>query len=70
MMVGSEEVGRPLVNRFSTTATAKTAGQPMGLEKSGPWVFPAHIELNPWPFLWAVVGAWLWYGALRLAHMI
>jgi len=42
----------------------------MGLEKSGPWVFPAHIELNPWPFFWAVVGAWLWYGALRLAHMI
>ena len=25
-------------------------------------------KLNPWPFLWAAVGAWIWYGALRLVQ--
>lgn len=29
------------------------------LEKDGPRAF--YIELNPWPFFWAVVGAWMWY---------
>ena len=41
----------------------------MSLEKSASRVSP-HIELNPWPFLWTVVGAWMWYGALHLGHMI
>jgi len=59
-----------MVNQFSITSKVKAAEQRMRLEKSGPRVFPAHIELNPWPFLWVVVGAWLWYGALHLAHMI
>jgi hypothetical protein len=35
-----------------------------------PRVSRAHIELNPWPFLWTVVGAWIWYGALHLVHII
>ena len=38
--------------------------------KSGPRIFPAHIELNPWPFLWAVVGAWIWYGTLHLVRIL
>jgi hypothetical protein len=39
-------------------------------EKSGPRVFPRQIELNPWPFLCAVVGAWIWYGGLHLLRII
>jgi hypothetical protein len=42
----------------------------MSVEKSRPWAFPIRFGLNPWPFLWAVVGAWMWYGALHLAHII
>jgi hypothetical protein len=42
----------------------------MSAEKSRPRAFPIRFGLNPWPFLWAVVGAWMWYGALRLARMI
>jgi hypothetical protein len=38
--------------------------------KSGPRIFPAHIELNAWPFLWAVVGACIWYGALHFVRII
>jgi hypothetical protein len=37
-------------------------------EKDGPRAF--YVELNPWPFFWAVVGAWIWYGALHLAHIV
>jgi len=40
------------------------------LVKNGPRAFPIRINLNPWPFLWAVVGAWMWYGVLHLAHVI
>lgn len=40
------------------------------LEKSCQRVLPARIELNPWPFLCVVLGAWIWYGALHLAHVI
>jgi hypothetical protein len=29
-----------------------------------------HIEINPWPVLWAVVGAWMWFGVLHLARVI
>jgi hypothetical protein len=47
------------------------SGQTMrNLEKSVPLALTAHIELNPWLFFWAVVGAWFWYGALHLAHII
>jgi hypothetical protein len=28
------------------------------------------FKLNPWPFFWAVVNAWIWYGALHLTHVI
>lgn len=38
--------------------------------KSSARVSRADIELNPWPFLWAVVGAWFWYGAYTLVRMI
>jgi hypothetical protein len=30
----------------------------------------AHIEINPWPVLWMVVGAWMWFGVLHLARVI
>ncbi|MGA9963658.1 MAG: hypothetical protein WBQ10_00500 [Terriglobales bacterium] len=30
----------------------------------------AHIEINPWPVLWAVIGAWMWFGVLHLARVI
>jgi hypothetical protein len=39
-------------------------------EKSGPRIPTVRIGLNPWPFLWTVVGAWIWYGALHFAHII
>ncbi len=39
----------------------------MSLEKIGSRV---HIEINPWPFLWTVVGAWIWFGILHLAHVV
>jgi hypothetical protein len=39
----------------------------MRVEKSASRV---RVKLNPWPFLWAVFGAWMWYGALHLAHII
>jgi hypothetical protein len=43
----------------------------MRLEKSDPPAFPVHVKLiNPWPFLWAVICAWMWYGALHLAHIV
>jgi hypothetical protein len=42
----------------------------MSVEKSRSQAFPIRVSLNPWPFLWAVVGAWMWYGALHLAHII
>jgi hypothetical protein len=29
-----------------------------------------HIEINPWPVLWMVVGAWMWFGVLHLARVI
>jgi hypothetical protein len=29
-----------------------------------------HIEINPWPVLWTVVGAWMWFGVLHLARVI
>ena len=31
---------------------------------------PVRVHLNPWPFLWAVVGAWMWYGALHLVRIV
>jgi hypothetical protein len=44
--------------------------QTKSLEKRDSRVIAAHIQLNPWLFLWATVGAWLWYGALHLAHIV
>jgi hypothetical protein len=29
-----------------------------------------RIEINPWPILWTVVGAWIWFGVLHLAHIV
>jgi hypothetical protein len=29
-----------------------------------------RIKINPWPFLWTVVGAWMWTGILHLAHKL
>ena len=37
------------------------------LEKVGSSI---RIKLNPWPFLWTVVGAWMWFGVLRLVRVI
>jgi hypothetical protein len=37
------------------------------LKKSGSW---AHIQINPWPVFWTVVGAWMWVGILHLAHVV
>jgi hypothetical protein len=42
----------------------------MNFEKNLSRVFPTRITINPWPFLWMVVGAWMWYGALHLARVI
>jgi hypothetical protein len=42
----------------------KTSEQKLSLQKSGPEI---HIKINPWPFLWTVVGAWMWFGILHLA---
>jgi hypothetical protein len=44
--------------------------QAMTSEESRARISRVHLELNPWPFFWAVVGAWIWYGALHLAHII
>jgi len=29
-----------------------------------------HIEINPWPVFWTLVGADIWFGILRLAHIV
>jgi len=29
-----------------------------------------RVEINPWPLLWTVVGAWMWFGLLHLAHIV
>jgi hypothetical protein len=42
----------------------------MSSRESRPRVFEICLDLNPWPFLWAVVGAWIWYGALHLARIM
>jgi hypothetical protein len=42
----------------------------MNFEKNIPRALAARVTINPWPFLWAVVGAWMWYGALHLARVI
>ncbi|MGA8735922.1 MAG: hypothetical protein WB558_18535 [Terriglobales bacterium] len=40
------------------------------LDQSGCRCLTTYIEVNPWLFFWAVVGAWIWYGALHLTHVI
>jgi hypothetical protein len=45
----------------------KEPGRTVRPEKIGSEV---HIEINPWPFLWTVVGAWIWFGVLHLAHIV
>jgi hypothetical protein len=57
-----------LVNEFSTGSQVQTSEQM--LEESCPRALTSAVDLNPWPFFWVVVGAWLWYGALHLAHLI
>jgi hypothetical protein len=46
---------------------AKTSKQTAGSEKKDSYV---RIEINAWPFFWTVVGAWIWFGVLRLAHIV
>ncbi len=57
-----------LVSEFSTGSKVQTLEQK--LEESCPRALTSAVELNPWPFFWVVVGAWLWYGALHLAHIL
>jgi hypothetical protein len=46
----------------------KTSEQTVSLAKRS---FRVHIiELNPWPLLWTVIGAWMWFGVLHLARII
>jgi hypothetical protein len=44
-----------------------TSEQTESVENSNSQV---HIEINPWPVLWTVVGAWMWFGVLHLARLI
>jgi hypothetical protein len=45
----------------------KTSEQKVSLGKSGPQI---RIQINPWPVFWTVVGAWMWFGILHLAHVV
>ena len=44
--------------------------QKRSVEHSGPKVMSAHFELNRWHFLWALAGAWMWYGILHLSNIL
>jgi hypothetical protein len=58
----------PKAREQSTNMTfGKTSERTVRLEKSGSHI---HIEINAWPFLWTVVGAWIWFGVLHLAHVV
>ena len=52
--------------------TVKASEQTIGLEKRDSQKRDSHlrIEINAWPFFWTVVGAWMWFGVLRLAHIV
>jgi hypothetical protein len=45
----------------------KTSEQTVSVEKS---VSQIRIKINPWPFLWTVVGAWMWTGIVHLYYML
>jgi hypothetical protein len=57
----------PQINAFSNEALEEFMGD---LDESDSLYASATIELNPWPFFWVVVSAWIWYGALYFTHVI
>jgi hypothetical protein len=64
-LVWSSDPDNPIEQSTKMTSV-KTRGRTV-LEKSGSHI---HIEINAWPFLWTVVGAWIWFGVLHLAHIV
>jgi hypothetical protein len=52
---------------WSESTEMKTSEQTVSCEKSASQI---RIKINPWLFLWTVVGAWMWTGILHLASKL